>query len=195
MSPSRFDHFDWIAPIYDRIFGHRNSSSEWVNVLDLPVAERLLDAGGGTGRVSSSLRSLVGHAVVVDPSWGMVRQAARKAGLAQVCGEAEALPFPAGTFGRIIMVDAFHHVRDQGEVLQELGRVLAVKGRLVIEEPNLKHILVKIIALGERLLGMRSRFRYPDEIAAMLENQGLRVSIINHGAIARIIAEKDGSER
>jgi ubiquinone/menaquinone biosynthesis C-methylase UbiE len=192
MSPGRFDHFDWIAPVYDKIFGNRAAPSAWASLLELPVAGRLLDAGGGTGRISAGLRGLVDQIILIDPSWGMVRQAARKAGLGQVCGEAEFLPFPAGMFTRIIMVDAFHHVDDQKRVIQELGRVLAVKGRMVIEEPDLHHVLVKIVALGERLLGMRSRFRYPEEIASMLKEQGMTVHVINHGAVAEIVAEKDG---
>ena len=39
--------------------------------LRLPTTGRLLDAGGGTGRVSSQLRHLVDEVIISDPSASM----------------------------------------------------------------------------------------------------------------------------
>ena len=47
-----FDHFDFIAPLYDRIV-RLPVSSRLCELLKLPTDGILLDAGGGTGRVSS----------------------------------------------------------------------------------------------------------------------------------------------
>jgi hypothetical protein len=47
-------HFDWIAFAYDRLLGPPRTD-ELVGMLALSVRGRLLDAGGGTGRASSTL--------------------------------------------------------------------------------------------------------------------------------------------
>jgi ubiquinone/menaquinone biosynthesis C-methylase UbiE len=53
------DHFDRLAPLYDRVIGPPNPA-RLQTLLDLPTPGRLLDAGGGTGRVTAQLRSLRG---------------------------------------------------------------------------------------------------------------------------------------
>jgi demethylmenaquinone methyltransferase/2-methoxy-6-polyprenyl-1,4-benzoquinol methylase len=169
-----FDHFHLIAPVYDRIFAClrtdrlrallRTSASGW-----------LLDVGGGTGRVAQALRGS-DQAVILDVSVGMLRQARNK-GLLVVQGEAEALPFRRETFSRILMVDTFHHLRDQTASAAELLRVLARGGRLVLEEFNVEHPLIKLVALGERLLLMRSHFHSSEVLRWMFEAAGGRVRV------------------
>jgi ubiquinone/menaquinone biosynthesis C-methylase UbiE len=62
-------------------------------MLELPIGGRLLDAGGGTGRVSKPLRSLVGQLVVIDASYAMLRVARDKGGTNPVRADAALLPF------------------------------------------------------------------------------------------------------
>ena len=90
---------------------------------------------------------------------------------------AERLPFPADSFDRILMVDAFHHVCDQLQTAAELMRVLAPGGRLVVEEPDIGRFAVKLVALAEKLALMRSHFVRPAVIKEMFEARGGRVSI------------------
>jgi len=72
------------------------------------------------------------------------------------------------------LVDAFHHVKDQRIALRELLRVLKPSGRLVIEEPDVRRLPVKIVALLEKLFLMRSHFRSPAAMAMMIvENGGM----------------------
>ena len=52
------DHFGFLAPFYDRVIPSPDLA-RLRGRLRLPTAGRLLDAGGGTGRVSSHLRHLV----------------------------------------------------------------------------------------------------------------------------------------
>jgi demethylmenaquinone methyltransferase/2-methoxy-6-polyprenyl-1,4-benzoquinol methylase len=75
------------------------------------------------------------------------------------------------------MVDAFHHVCDQQQTAAELLRVLAPGGRLVVEEPNIETLTVKLIALAEKLALMRSHFLSPSAIAQMFRSLGAQVSI------------------
>ncbi len=172
----RVDHFSMVAPLYDQLAGFQDSS-RLRDLLALPTGGRLLDAGGGTGRVSAMLRGLARQIVVIDLSPGMLRQANRKNGLAPVRAEVEQMPFPSGSFDRILVVDAFHHFCDQGEAAAELWRVLAPGGRLVVEEPNVETWPARLVALGERLALMRSQFYTPADVGRMFEALGGRVEV------------------
>lgn len=149
-------HFDILAPFYDRILKY-NDHKFLLNLLALPVEGWLLDAGGGTGRVAITLTNKAPQVVVSDLSLKMLQQATRK-GLRTVCSYAETLPFAAATFERVVMVDAFHHLCQQEQTAGELWRVLRPGGRIVILEPDIKRPLVKVIALFEKVSGMRSHF-------------------------------------
>ncbi len=161
-----FDHFGAIAPIYARVsYSKRELMSE---IAALPVAGKLLDVGGGTGRVAAALHGLAQEVVVADVSFGMLRQA-RFAPFRSVHCYSETLPFADDSFERVIMVDALHHVVRQEQTAREMFRVLKPGGVLVIEEPDIRSFGVKLIALGEKLLLMRSKFLAPRQIAELLD--------------------------
>ncbi len=178
-----FDHFGLLAPIYDRVIGPPDPA-RLRDLLRLPTAGRMLDVGGGTGRVSSQLRGLIDELVISDLSDKMLHRALAKDGLRPVQGHAERLPFPADYFDRVLVVDALHHFCDQHEAIGDLLRVLKPGGRLVIEEPDLNRFVVKLVALAERLALMRSRFYYPTEIRDMIAAHGLSPHVEVNGSFA-----------
>jgi SAM-dependent methyltransferase len=170
------DHFALVAPYYEQVISPANLAP-LLELLDLPPHGRLLDVGGGTGRVAGALAGRVGQLVLADPSLPMLRQATAKNGLQPANAVAEQLPFPPGCFDRILMVDALHHVADQWRTAGELMRVLAPGGRMVIEEPNIAHLSVKLVALAEKLVLMQSHFLHPQRIQALFEALGGRVTL------------------
>jgi demethylmenaquinone methyltransferase/2-methoxy-6-polyprenyl-1,4-benzoquinol methylase len=172
-----FDHFDLIAGLYNRT-GQFNAPASLLDLLDLRPGDLLLDLGGGTGRVAKALCSFVRKVIVADLSRVMLRHAAVK-DLATTCAPAELLPFASGAFDRIIMVDALHHVFDQRQTVAELWRVLAPGGRVVIIEPDIYKFMVKLIAIGEKMLLMRSHFLTAEQITALFSNQNSHVRVIN----------------
>ncbi len=163
-----FDHFDFIAPLYHRI-GAYSYFEMMLACADLPTAGILLDAGGGTGRVANALRDHAKQIVVADASLGMLRFAASSPDLKPAAAISEFLPFPNDSFDRVIMVDALHHVFHQSDTARELWRVLKPRGRIVIEEPDIRTFGVKLIAVAEKLLLMRSHFLAPGEITKLFE--------------------------
>ena len=169
-------HFDHLARYYDRFLG-RPKLGVLRDLLLLPVSGLMLDEGGGTARVSYPLRPHVGEVVVADLSLPMLRQARRKGRLWTVKSDAERLPFSDESFERILVVDAFHHFADQRQSLVEVVRVLKKGGRVVIEDPDVRRRPVKLAALAEKLLLMRSRFLSPPSIVDMIERQGLSARI------------------
>ncbi len=182
-----FDHFDLIAPLYNRAGGY-SSLDGMMSAADLPTNGLLLDAGGGTGRVAFALRNQAAQVIVADVSLGMLRFAASKPGLRAAAAQTERLPFPDNSFDRVIMVDAFHHVVDQAGTARELFRVLKAGGRIVIEEPDIRSFGVKMVALGEKMLLMRSHFLAPDQIAALFDSGDARV--IAKDSSAWIVVDK-----
>jgi demethylmenaquinone methyltransferase/2-methoxy-6-polyprenyl-1,4-benzoquinol methylase len=184
------DHFRYVAGIYDRII-RPPDPERLIRILNLPVDGPVLDLGGGTGRVSARLQTLAGAIVVTDFSMPMLRQAAAKGGLSPVRAVGEALPFPDGTFDRVLIVDALHHFRDQRQAICESLRVLKPGGRLAIEEPDIRRFAVRAVAFLENLILMRSRFHTPLQIMEMIGDRGLTARIEGYYFFrAWIVADK-----
>ena len=183
-----FDHFDLIAHCYDRA-GEFQLTEPMLGMLSPRSNDILLDVGGGTGRVSRALRGMVKKAFVVDVSRGMLKSAASK-GLTTVCSPAESLPFPSESIDRIFMLDAFHHVVDQSRTASELWRVLAPGGRILIIEPDIRKWQVKAIAIGEKLLLMRSRILSGEKVAALFPIPDARLNLQREGSNVYLSVEK-----
>ena len=181
--------FDLIAPLYDRLISPRQPE-DLLDVLKLPIEGKMLDASGGTGRVSAALEVSVGSMLLNDLSHPMLVQAHAK-GLNTTQAQAQHLPFPENSFDRVLMVDALHHINHQKEAVMELLRVLKPGGRLVIEEPDINLFQVKLVALGEKLMLMGSHFLTPDDIKTCIEKQGYTAQIQSDGEFAAwIIVDK-----
>src|SRR4029077_5431017 len=97
------------------------------------------DIACGTGNQLIANRALAPDArmVGVDGSFGMLRQARRKApDIGWVRAHAAALPLQRDSFDFISCQYAFHHFRHKAEMLREAFRVLRPVGRLTIHHPS-----------------------------------------------------------
>jgi demethylmenaquinone methyltransferase/2-methoxy-6-polyprenyl-1,4-benzoquinol methylase len=185
-----FDHFDFIAPYYEKAFSMK-FREKLVELAALPGRVNLLDAGGGTGRVSKALVHLVDRIIILDGSMGMLREASKSGDLELVNGHTEKLPFPNYSFEIILMVDALHHVALQDMTIQELWRALKPGGKIIIVEPDFDRFAVKLIALAEKLALMRSHFLSPGQIESLFQAYpGAEISIQKDGFNAWVICHK-----
>jgi len=183
------DHFGILAPFYE-IFIPPRKPEKLIELAGLPIHGALLDAGGGTGRVSQALQGLAERVIVADLSRKMLRQAVRQHGLKSVQSHTERLPFPEAYFDRVIMVDALHHVCNQAETAAELWRVLRPGGLLIVEEPDVRMLPVKLVALAEKLALMRSHFLAPPRVASLFTQWGAQTRIEKDGYNAWVVVEK-----
>lgn len=184
-----FDHFSLVAPLYERVI--RPPDARWLRELcAFERGHRLLDVGGGTGRVSQHFRDDVASICILDVSVGMLREALAKGGLCAGSGVAERLPFRDGAFERIIAIDSFHHFRDHRHAAEELLRVLAPGGRLVVEEPDIRRFSVKLVALGETLTLMRSHFYPPHTLMRFFDAPGVQLTLHESSPNFWLVADK-----
>lgn len=186
-------HFDFLAPIYDNVIKATDFSMIEA-LLKFPISGFLLDAGGGTGRVSNALSGNLSSIIVADLSLPMLKKTFQKQKISPVCTHTEFLPFPSNYFERIIMVDAFHHVCDQLVTANELWRVLKRGGRLVIEEPNINRFGVKMVALAEKVALMRSHFVSPVKIQNLFKFEHSNSFIKYDGYNSWIVVDKKNIE-
>ena len=183
-------HFDRLAWLYDRIIRPPDPAG-LSRVLELPVTGAMLEAGGGTGRVAGQLCGEVARMVVSDLSLPMLKKARTRDGLWTVQAPVESLPFSDGVFDRVLVVDALHHFADQEAALGELVRVLRPGGRLVIEEPDIRSFAVKLVAAGEKLALMGSRFLRPETIRRLAAERGCEARLERKDRfVAWIVADK-----
>jgi SAM-dependent methyltransferase len=108
-----------------------------VDMLDISGEDRVLDVGCGPGNYTRVLAQQVGSgtAIGVDASATMLDVAMKRGGgenLAYVRADACALPFEDESFDAVCCVGVIHMIDNAMGALNEMVRVLAPGGRLVI---------------------------------------------------------------
>jgi ubiquinone/menaquinone biosynthesis C-methylase UbiE len=174
-------HFDRWSETYEQ-----DSAARWLReiqtqalaALALTESDVLLDVGCGTGAAVRDAAPMVTRAVGFDLSPGMVAQAterARDAGLANVefhTGDVSGrLPFEDGAFTALVCTTAFHHFPRPLDTINEMARVLAPGGRLVIADSNRRHPAVFVLDLVLRVaqpshVGFRSPGQLQHDLCA-----------------------------
>jgi trans-aconitate 2-methyltransferase len=174
---------DWDAAAYDRLSAPMTRwGAEVVGRLGLRGDERVLDAGCGSGRVTSILldRLPAGRVVALDGSPSMIEAAStnlRRFGdrVEFVIADLQR-PLPvAGTVDAILSTATFHWVPDQDALYRNLAAALRPGGRLVAQcggKGNTATVEAALRDLG-RDLGDK-RFATPEETRERLQRFGFK---------------------
>jgi ubiquinone/menaquinone biosynthesis C-methylase UbiE len=181
-------HFNVIAGLYNKLADF-SLTDEFRQSLAIPCEGIMLDVGGGTGRVAKAVRGLVKNVIVIDISLAMMRYAVDN-DLSCVDAPSECLPFPTDSIDRILMLDSLHHIRDQKATAGELWRVLKPGGRITIIEPNIHLFGVKMLAVGEKLLLMRSHILTGEKIAGLFGQSSASVKVNFADKTAVVVIDK-----
>ncbi|HEU0194391.1 MAG TPA: class I SAM-dependent methyltransferase [Gaiellales bacterium] len=128
MSASRFDR---TAERYAAAARSRDWSG-LVAWCEPQPADRALDVGGGTGALAEALEGRVAGVTVADVSEPMLANVPAWAD--SVVARAEQLPFEDGSFDLVTCVRALHHIESPTRALDEMARVTAPGGRVVVED-------------------------------------------------------------
>lgn len=108
-----------------------------------PVGRRLLDIGGGFGRLSEFYDGYE-QAVLLDYSRSLLRQAQERLGrsdrMVYVAANFYAMPFADSAFDGAIMVRVMHHVEQVPALLGEVARILTGGGVYVLEFASKRHL-------------------------------------------------------
>jgi SAM-dependent methyltransferase len=84
----------------------------------------VLDVGCGAGVFSETFRGYGCRVTGIDPSGEMIAAArAAVSGVEFLTGEAEALPFPGGSFDLVFLATVLHEITDPAAALREARRV------------------------------------------------------------------------
>ena len=102
----------------------------------LPGRGRLLDVGCGTGYRLSVAKDRGWDVVGVEPSSWAVEIGSERYGVELHCGLLQDVGFPDGHFQAVMLEDVIEHVTRPVELLDEVVRVLAPDGVVVVSVPN-----------------------------------------------------------
>ncbi len=184
-------HYDRWAGAYGRSRLLPSLQKKALAELRPGAADRVLDVACGAGALVVDVAPRVDRAVGVDLSDGMLQiarsrllAAADARGLANVeflQAPSDALPFDDGSFTALVCTTALHHFPDPQGSIDEMARVLALGGRLVIGDACRDSPATKLAdPLYRRFEAGHVGLQRKRDIEAMLTRAGLRVTTSHH---------------
>jgi SAM-dependent methyltransferase len=110
----------------------------------LAPGRRVLDVACGEGYGSALMAAAGARSVVgVDLDEVTVEHARTRHGIEAVAGDVRSLPFDDGAFDLVVSFETIEHVEEPERALDELARVLAPDGLVVVSTPNSRQSLVE----------------------------------------------------
>lgn len=170
--------FNWAAPLFGHFADRWDDAgieqiAGWLEPF-VPVGGSLLDVGGGTGALARRLvNSLGAQVTVLDPTPEMLGYIPDHGPVRGVLGSAEDMPFGDAEFDAVIVTDAFHHFRDQPAAVREFARVVRPGGGVVIVDLDPRGLAMRLVVIGERLMGEPGAFFEPAELCAFMAEHGI----------------------
>jgi ubiquinone/menaquinone biosynthesis C-methylase UbiE len=171
------------------------------------AADRVLDVACGAGALVAEVAPGVERAAGLDLSSGMLaiaRSRLSSTGLGRLTniefhlGSSDALPFTDGEFTALVCTTALHHFPEPQRSIDEMARVLAPGGRIVIGDACRDSLPAKLAdPLYRRFEEGHISLQRKLDIEAMLTRAGLRVTTSRHlwlRLYALVAAERPGSE-
>ena len=80
---------------------------------------------------------------------------------------------PTDSFDALLVIDAFHHMRDQDGAVREFARVTRPAARVLVLDEDRSARGMRLLIWGERLLGEPAAFFTPAEMTALMAEHGI----------------------
>ncbi len=177
-------HFDRWAGSYGRSRLLPSLQHRALAQLDLGPEDRVLDVACGAGALVGEVAPHVRRAVGTDLSEGMLEIARGRVlsdgGPSNVefhQAPSDQLGFAAGEFTAVVCTTALHHFPEPQRSIDEMARVLAPGGRVIVGDMCRDAITTKLAdPLFRRFEAGHVGMKKKREIESMLEHTGLRIS-------------------
>ena len=125
------------APDVQTVYEHLH---RYMWAAELVVGRRVLDLASGEGFGAAILAESAEHVIGIDIDRRTVEHSSLNYGDDRIefeLGDAADLTrFADGSFGAVVAFEMIEHVHDQGRVLEEIERVLAPDGVLIMSTPD-----------------------------------------------------------
>jgi ubiquinone/menaquinone biosynthesis C-methylase UbiE len=164
---------------------YQRTVKQIVSHCNLDSSDRILDIGGGTGKIGNGIIQLTGaQVIVVEPDELMIKVGWRKnCQVDFVKAVGENLPFGDGEFSLILLVDVLHHTKNFQKVIEEVSRVLRTGGEVFIKELSFtsspwrrfSRYVESIICGGLTTIT-------PDKLASALEENNILLEFTSRGS-------------
>lgn len=128
----------WAKPFADLpIHAEAQSMAQTLLACAVNTGMNVLDVACGPGIVACELAQAGAQVTAIDLTPAMIEQARLRAASMNVAvdyhiGDAQALPFRAASFDRVVTRYSFHHMQVPGNILAEMVRVCRPGGRIIV---------------------------------------------------------------
>ncbi|MDT7600646.1 MAG: hypothetical protein QOK26_2723 [Pseudonocardiales bacterium] len=171
---------DALLPAYDlisRVVGSPRLHRRLVELADLRAGQRVLEIGCGTGNLTvlTKRRQPDAEVVGLDPDPGALARATRKAaglGIRFDRGYSQALPYPDGSFDRVLSALMLHHLEGEVRTAREALRVLRPGGALYLVDIGGRVSPSDGFAARRQLRSERLRPNLGDAVPQLLREAG-----------------------
>ncbi len=138
---------------------------------------RILDIGGGTGKIADQLVKRGHQVTILDPCKRMTDIAKKRNSKIRIIGRA--MPFYYSKTYQIILIrDCLHHIKETKKVLEDAIRMLEPGGRIIIADFNPNTFEAKLIYLFERCCLEKVYPISKQQVAQCLRLRGLSVNCV-----------------
>jgi len=194
-----FDHLAWVYDFGMWLLG--NAKRDYLkikSVAKVKSSDKILEVGGGTGRIAKYFVGNAKEVVVLDPSKKML-QRIKSSKIKKVVGVAQKTIFKSSSFDVIYCVDSFHHFTNGCDkkdytkrmdiCIKELLRILKKDGRLVILDFNRATCMGRVLEIFENsIMRFGSQFYSTKEFFKLFKKFKVKVELntFKHFYIAKI---------
>jgi len=131
------------------------------------------DVGGGTGTLADLLVKSGKTVYLIDPSRAMTTAAGKRNSGIHIINSGYKRKLDVPMADVVVLKDAFHHIKEQEEVLRCCFDNLCEQGRIIIQDFNPKSLSSKLLFMFERCCFERIYPMHPDKLKKLSENIGL----------------------